>query len=307
MNLQLNYHHLRYFLGVAEEGGIKAASDALHVSPPTLSAQVRELEEFLGQPLFLREGKAMILTEAGRMVRRYAERIVGFGDEMVEVVRRGAPVGPATVHLGVVDAVPKLLASAILVRAWEEVPGLRVVVREGLPGELFPALAAHQLDLVLANEPAPPSLKTLVHSTRAGRFGVHFVAEASLRRRYQARTGLDGFPVLLPTRESPLRRELDRWFAEQGIRPEIRAEFDDAATMCEMAADGAGAAPLLSPVLEVVGKRYGLRALPLRTGLHEELFVVTAERQFAHEGPRVIARLASEVGGARASARRTRR
>jgi len=303
MNFQLNYHHLRYFLGVAAAGGIKAASDELHVSPPTLSAQVRELEGFLGLPLFLREGRSLVLTDAGRVVRRYAERIFASGDEMVEVVRRGTPAGPETVYLGVVDAVPKLVASAILVRAWQEAPGLRVVVREGLPGELFPALAAHQLDIVLANEPAPASLKTLVHSTRAGRFGVHFVADASLRKKYRARRGLDGFPVLLPTRESPLRREIDRWFAVQGVRPVIRAEFDDAATMCEMAADGAGAAPLLGPVLAAVGKRYGLLPLPLRTGLHEELFVVRAERQFSHEGPRIIARLATEVGEARVPAR----
>jgi LysR family transcriptional regulator, transcriptional activator of nhaA len=307
MNFQLNYHHLRYFLGVAAAGGIKAASDELHVSPPTLSAQVRELEGFLGRPLFLREGRSLVLTDTGRVVRRYAERIFAFGDEMVEVVRRGAPSGQETVYLGVVDAVPKLLASAILVRAWQEAPGLRVVVREGLPGELFPALAAHQLDIVLANEPAPSSLKTLVHSTRAGRFGVHFVADASLRKKYQMNRSLDGFPVLLPTRESPLRREVDRWLSEQGVRPVIRAEFDDAATMCEMAADGAGAAPLLSPVLQAVGKRYGLHPLPLRTGLHEELFVARAERQFTHEGPRVIARLAAEVGRAHVAARRNNR
>jgi transcriptional regulator with XRE-family HTH domain len=105
-----------------------------------------------------------------------AARLVKAGEGM-EVVRRGTPAGPETVYLGVVDALPKLVASAILVRAWQEAPGLRVVVREGLPGELFPALAAHQLDIVLANEPAPSSLKTLVHSTRAGRFGVHFVAK----------------------------------------------------------------------------------------------------------------------------------
>jgi len=89
-----------------------------------------------------------------------------------------------------------------------------------------------------------------------------------------------------------LRRELDRWWEDEGIRPDIRAEFDDAAAMCEMAADGAGAAPLPAPVLDSAARRYGLRTLPLRTGIHEELFVVTAERQFAHEGVRILARVA---------------
>jgi len=303
MNLQLNYHHLRYFLAVASEGGIKAASDALHVSPPTLSAQVRDLEQFLGTPLFLREGKRLVPTDAGIVVRRYAERIFALGDEMVEVVRRGAPIGPQTVHLGIGDAVPKLLVSSILIRARHVAPDLRVVVREGLPGELYPSLAAHQVDLVLANEPPPASFKAVLFSRRAGRFAVSFVAAPALAKTFRSRRGLDGFPVLVPTRESPLRRELDRWWADNGVRPDIRAEFDDVAAMCEMASDGAGAAPLPQPMLASALQRYGLRTLPLRTGIHEEIFVVTAERQFAHEGVRVLARVAlSPVGKATAKA-----
>ncbi len=299
MNTQLNYHHLRYFLAVAAEGGIRQASDVLRVSPPTLSAQIRELEGFLGTPLFRREGKAMPLTDTGRVVKGYAERIFAFGDEMLEVVLRGEPGSPGTVFVGIGDSVPKLLASRLLERAWEELPGLRVVVREGLPGELFPALAAHQLDLIIVTEQAPSSLKTVVFSRKAGRFGVRLVAAPALAATYEKRTGLSGFPVLVPTRESALRRELERWWADEGIRPDIRAEFDDAAAMCELAAAGVGAAPVLEPVLSDVRQRYGLLELPVRTGLHEELYVVTAERQFSHEGARVIARVAGEISAKR--------
>ncbi|MEX1119514.1 MAG: LysR family transcriptional regulator [Terrimicrobiaceae bacterium] len=297
MNLQLNYHHLRYFLGVATEGGIKSASERLHVSPPTLSAQVRELEDYLKSPLFLREGRSMVLTDAGRVVKQYALRIIGMGDEMVEVIQRGSLTGPQTVYVGIVDSVPKLLASSILIRTWETHPELKVIMREGLPGELFPALASHQLDVVMANEPAPSSLKTLLHSKRAGRFGVRFVAAPKLKKAFRRQTGLTGFPVLVPTRESPLRRELDRWWAEHGIQPEIRAEFDDAAAMWELAASGAGATPVIEPVLRDVAERFGLRELPLTTGIFEELFVVTAERQFSHEGLRVIVEQAVRAGG----------
>jgi LysR family transcriptional activator of nhaA len=293
MNLHLNYHHLRYFLAVATQGGIKAATEALHVSAPTLSAQVRELEGFLEVELFHREGKSLILSDAGRVVKRYAERIFAFGDEMVEVVQRGGAGGAETVYLGIGDAVPKLLASHILVRCWEEAPSLKIVVREGLPSELFPALAAHQLDIVIANEPAPPSLKAVLFSAKSGRYGVHFVATGELKKAYNPKRGLSGFPVLLPTRESALRRELDRWWAENGIVPDIRAEFDDTAAMCELASSGIGAAPVLEPVLDDVFKRYGLQKLPLKTGIQEELFVITAERQFSQEGPRMIARIAS--------------
>lgn len=295
MNLQLNYHHLRYFLAVAAEGGIKAASDALSVSAPTLSAQVKQLEEFLGRPLFARERKRMVLTETGKVVLHYAERVFRLGSEMVEVVRRGSPDAAQTAFVGIADAVPKTLASAILARAWEECPSLRVVVREGLPGELYPALAAHQLDLVIGNEAPPAALKQILFGRRAGQFGVSFAAAPGLAKKFRTNRGLDGFPLLLPTRESPLRRHLERWWTEAGVRPEIRAEFDDAAAMCEMASRGAGAAPLPDPVLAETSKRFGLVRLPLDTGIEEEVHVVTAEREFSHAALGTIARICGEV------------
>lgn len=299
MNLHLNYHHLRYFLAVAEEGGVRQASDSLRISPPTLSAQVRALEGFLDRPLFLRTGKSLIPTDAGRVVKRYAERIFALGDEMVEVIQRGEPGGPEGVFVGIVDSVPKLFAAQILSRALAERPELRITVREGLSGELFPALASHQLDIVIATEAAPASLKTVLFSKKAGRFSVCLVAAPALRTRFRRRNGLHKFPLLVPTRESALRRELERWWAEEGIRPDIRAEFDDSAAMCELAAAGVGAAPMLAPVLDDIAKRYGLVELPVRTGLHEDLYVVTAERQFTHEGQGLVARLAGEFAGSR--------
>jgi LysR family transcriptional activator of nhaA len=174
-------------------------------------------------------------------------------------------------------------------------PDLRVVVREGLPSELFPALASHQVDLVLANEPAPAAFRTVLFSARAGRFGVRFAATPALRKRFRPSTGLADYPVLVPARESALRRDLDLWWSEAGWVPDIRAEFDDAAAMYELASAGLGAAPVVDAVMSDVAKRYRLVELPCRTGIHEDLYVVTAEREFSHEGPRLIARLAREM------------
>ncbi len=295
LNTQLNYHHLRYFQAVATHGGIKAAAGSLNVSSPTLSAQVRELEAFLGRELFRREGRKMVLTEAGRMVKRYGERIFSFGDEMLEVLERGGTDGVETVYLGIADSVPKLLVSRILSRAWETLPNLRVIVREGLPSELLPALASHQVDLILANERAPASFRTILFSSRAGRFGVGFAAVAPLRRRFLKTKAFAGFPVLVPTRESSLRRDLDRWWAETKTVPEVRAEFDDAAAMYELAAAGVGAAPVLDVVASDIASRYGLVGLPCVTGIEEDLYLITSEREIAHAGPRVISEAAREI------------
>jgi LysR family transcriptional regulator, transcriptional activator of nhaA len=280
---------------VARAGGLKQAARSLHLSPPTLSAQIRTLEESLGAPLFTRDGRKLVLNDTGRVVRRYAERIFELGDEMAEVVDRGEPAGPGTVHLGIVDGVPKPLATDIVRRAWEKVPSLRLVAREGLPGELFPALAAHQIDIVISNEAPSAQLGTILSSRRVARFKVHFAAAVGMTAPRSRPPQLDKIPLLLPTRESPLRRELERWFTDHGLRPDIRAEFDDTAAMYELAAAGLGAVPVPAPMLGHVEQRYDLRDLRINTGIEEELFVVTAERQFTHEGPRLLAALAREI------------
>ena len=286
---------MRYFLAVARAGGLKQAARSLHLSSPTLSAQIHALEESLGATLFLRDGRKLVLNDTGRVVRRYAERIFELGDEMSEVVARGEPAGPGTVHLGIVDGVPKPLATDLVRLAWKKVPALRLVAREGLPGELFPALVAHQIDLVMSNEAPPAQLDAILFCRRVARFKVHFAAAAQMAKARSRVHRLDKVALLLPTRESPLRRELDRWFADHGLRPDIRAEFDDTAAMYELAASGLGAVPVPAPMLGHVRDRYGLRDLGVRTGIEEELFIVTAERQFTHEGPRMLAELAREM------------
>lgn len=292
MNLQLNYHHLRYFYAVATSGGITGAAEALRVSAPTLSAQVRELENFLGTELFHRQGRRMELSESGRVVLRYAERIFSLGDELAEVVGRGEPGGPASVFLGLADAVPKLLAARLLERACAEMPGLRVTVREGQPGELFPALAAHQVDLVIADEPPPASLKNLLPGFRIGRLGVRFAASRNLAKAFGRRKTMAGFPFLSPARQSVLRRELEQWWSLSGGAPDIKAEFDDSAAMFELAAGGLGAAPVHEPVLKDVCRRYGLAVLPLKPGIEDELFLVSGDRQYSHAGVEILARCA---------------
>ena len=295
MNTQLNYHHLRYFLAVATNEGITPASLALKVSAPTLSAQIKELENFFGKPLFRREGRRMRLTETGRLLLRYAERIFATGDEMVEVLQRGKLPGHGTVFLGVADAVPKLLVARLLDRACQLAPDLHCVVREGLPQELWAALASHQIDLVIANEAPPPNHPHLPPGARIGRMRVAFAAAPALAKAFRKNLNASELPILAPARDSVLRRELEQWWAARGITPRIRAEFDDAAAMFELAARGLGAAPIHEPVLRDVCKRYGLVELPLRCDIQDELFVVAEKRQYASEGVTMLMDLAKGI------------
>jgi LysR family transcriptional activator of nhaA len=295
MNTNFNYHHLRYFLAVATSGGITSAAAALRVSAPTLSAQVKELESFFAKPLFRREGRRMVLTEAGRLLMHYAERIFSMGDEMLEIMRRGNLPGPGTVFIGVSDAVPKLLLARILEKAVSKMPDLKVVVREGLPQELWGALASHQIDLALATEAPPPNHPHLPPGTRIGRMRVAFAASRKIVEALGKNPDPSSMPILAPARESVLRRELEQWWAEKRITPNIRAEFDDAAAMFELAARGLGAAPVHEPVLGDVCKRYGLSTIPIRCDIQDDLFVVADRRQYLGDGAQALVEISKEI------------
>jgi LysR family transcriptional activator of nhaA len=191
--------------------------------------------------------------------------------------------------------VPKLLVARLLDRACQQAPGLQCVVREGLPQELWSALGSHQVDLVIANEAPPPNLLNLPTGRRIGRMRVVFAASQTLAKVFQKNPDPAQLPVLAPARESVLRRELEQWWAATEINPVIRAEFDDAAAMFELAARGLGAAPIHEPVLKDICKRYGLVALPLKPDIEDDLFIVGEKLRYSADGVSILMELADGI------------
>lgn len=92
----LNYHHLRYFWTVAREGSITRASVVLRVAKPTISGQLHRLEAALGERLFLREGRRLVLSEAGQVAFQYAEEIFSLGAEFLDTVKGRGGGRPCT-------------------------------------------------------------------------------------------------------------------------------------------------------------------------------------------------------------------
>src|SRR5258708_17265448 len=105
----LNYHHLLYFWAVAKEGSMRGASEVLHVSQPSISAQLKQLEESLGAALFTRTTRRLILTDTGQKVLEYAEEIFSLGGELLTAVRQEPGQRPLRLHVGVADSVPKII------------------------------------------------------------------------------------------------------------------------------------------------------------------------------------------------------
>jgi LysR family transcriptional activator of nhaA len=285
----LNYHHLLYFWVVAREGSIAKASEELRLAQPTISGQIRALEESLGEKLFRRSGRGLVLTEFGRMVYAQANEIFSLGRELMETVK-GRPTGrPLRLAVGVADVVPKLVAYRLLEPAMRLPEPIRVVCREDEPERLLADLALHKLDIVISDAPVPPSVKVRAFGHLLGESGVSFLASTELARAHRRHfpRSLDGAPVLLPSDGTAMRRSLEQWFAAEGVRPAIVGEFDDAALAMAFAQAGAGLVSVPDVVAAEVREQYGLRPVGPATGVSERYYAISAERKLKH--PAVVA------------------
>lgn len=280
----LNYHHLRYFQAVAKEGGLRPAAEKLHVSQPSISAQIRELEEALGEKLFRRSGRRKVLTEAGQVALRHADEIFSLGHELVSAIKQRPTTRPMRLHVGVADALPKLVAHEILKPVLGDAPPVHVTCREGKPEDLLAQLAAHRLDIVLADEPAPSSVKIRAFNHLLGESGVAICATAGLAAKLRRGfpRSLHGAPAMLPAENSALRRSLESWFRALQIQPRVVAEFEDAALMKEVAANGRAFVPVPSVVVREAVGRYRLREVGATDRVRDQYYAITAERTITH-------------------------
>lgn len=286
----LNYHHLLYFWMVAREGSLGAAGKRLRLSQPTLSGQIRKLEDTLGERLFERKGRGLALTEVGRVVYRYADEIFTIGNELLETVRR-RPSGEALrLDVGIVDAVPKLLVRELLRPALELPQRVRLVVREEQLDRLLAALAAHELDVVISDAPLPPggTVRAWDHALGQTTMTLVGVPELVNPRRKGFPASIDGAPLLLPVAGSSLRRSLEAWFAGLEVRPVVIAEAEDSALLKTLAADGMGLVFVPSVLLDVVERRYGMVSAGTTDAVQEHYYAITGERRLVHPAVRAI-------------------
>jgi LysR family transcriptional activator of nhaA len=289
----LNYHHLRYFWTAAREGSVTRAGQKLHVSQPAVSAQIRGLEDALGERLLTRSGRGLSLTEAGRVVYRYADEIFGLGAELLETLK-GRPTGrPPRLVVGIANVIPKLIAYRLLEPAFRLPQPVRVECLEDRPQRLLSELAIHRLDLVLADAPAGPGASVRAYSHLLGECSVSVFGAERLARAHRRNfpRSLDGAPFLLPTADSTLRRQLEQWFEARGIRPEIMGQFDDSALLKVFGQSGAGMFAVPSAIDADVRQQHRVRLVG-RIDIHERFYAITVERRIKHPAVAAISEVA---------------
>ncbi|GAB5498689.1 MAG: transcriptional activator NhaR [Pseudohongiellaceae bacterium] len=280
----LNYNHLLYFWAVAREGSITKATKVLHLTPQTISGQLKLLEESVGEALFARAGRGLVLTETGHLVFQYADEIFTLGEELSARMKNGGSSPPATMRVGIINSIPKLIAMRVLQPAVSGDLAVRLICREGPLESLLGDLAVHQLDMIISDHAIPAGMNIKAFSHPLGSSKIAFFVKDKLANQYQ-----DGFPrslneapMLLPTSNSPVRRGLENWFEEQELAPSIMAEFEDSALMKAFGEEGIGLFPAPRVIQPEVELMYKCRMIGELDSVQESYYAISPERKLKH-------------------------
>lgn len=308
---RLNYQHLLYFWSVVRTGSITRACEELALSAPTVSAQLRTLEERLGEKLLMKSGRKLLPTEIGRVVFSYAQEIFGLGHELIETLEHRPSQRPLRLVIGIDDVLPKEIAQRLIEPVLHLAQPVRITCRESTLERLVADLAVHELDVVLSDSPATPTLNVRAYNHSLGSCEVCWMAmpaiAASLRRGFPR--SLDGVPMLLPTDDTAIRRSLDQWLERNDIHPLLAGEFEDYALLREFARAGHGFAPVPTVQEQQFKKQFGFVRIGLVESVRAEFFAISVERRVKHPAVAAIVDGARDIFGAFAakSPRNTRR
>lgn len=296
----LNFQHLHYFWVVAREGSIARATRVLGLTQPTISVQLRALERTLGEQLFARRGRNLVLTDVGQMVYRYAEEIFALGRELSDALEGRPSDRPVRFNVGVSDSLPKLTAYRLLEPALtRQSPALHVTIRTDKVDRLLGELSTRALDLVLSDTPVAPTLKLRAFTHPLGESGVTIFGNAALAKQHRRGfpQSLDGAPFLLHGESSALRRSFEQWCTAHHVRPVAVAEIEDVAILQVFGQQGLGlfAAPTVAEAF--LRRQYQVHVVGRLPQVKERFYAISADRKYQHPGIVAIADAARDTLG----------
>ncbi|OYT98902.1 MAG: LysR family transcriptional regulator [Burkholderiales bacterium PBB1] len=277
---RLNFHHLHYFWAVAKEGNLTRAATHLHVSQSALSAQIRQLEEQLGQPLFARIGRSLQLTEAGQLALGYAESIFTAGAELTALLREGRRDERQVLRIGAMATLSRNFQENFL-RPLLEREDVELVLHSGSLVDLLARLRVHTLDLVLSNQRVHASSEDPWRCQRIARQPVSLVGKPRPKRKaFRYPEELAEVPLLLPGRDNDIRAGFDLLCERLGIRYRLRAEVDDMALLRLLARDSDSVALLPTVVVQDELRSGRLVEYSVVPDLHENFYAISVQRHF---------------------------
>lgn len=292
----LNYKHLYYFWMVAKCGGISRAGERLHLTPQTVSGQITYFEDVLGYKLFDRNGHRLDLSESGRVVFEYAEKIFSIGEELQEIIAQPTAGRPQSFRVGVSDAVPKSIAYRLLEPAIRMSSPPFITCQEGKLSALLAELAILKQDIVIADSPIPHNLGVKGYSHLLGESQTSFFASKRLAAKLKGAFPrcLDGAPILLPGKDAAIRGQLVRWFEKQAIKPRAVGEFDDGALLKAFGKVGVGIFAAPRVIAKEVCQQYGVDEIGQAVDVVDQFYAISVERRLTHPAVKAIISVARQ-------------
>lgn len=280
---QLNFHHLFYFWRVARTGHLTRAAGQLHTSQSALSAQIRQLEDRLGEALFAREGRRLTLTETGQMVLAYAENIFGLGQEMLGRLE-GRSEGLERLRVGSVATLSRNYQEN-WIRPLLTDPSVTLTLESGTFDHLLERLVQHQLDVVLANEAVATGADRPLHCRFLGSQAICLIGPAAAwaGRTLRVPEDLDGLDLALPGTRHALRGQFDALCMAADVKPRVRAEVDDMAMLRLIARDSGWLTVLPEVVVQDELRAGHLAVLGRSSQLHEHFYAITTPHRHRME------------------------
>ena len=278
----LNYHHLRHFWMIARHRSVTRAAEKLKISQSTLSEQLAELEDWLGEALFERRGRELHLTDAGRMALEHAETIFTTGHELITRFRQSGETRQRVLRIGAVGPLSKNLQFDFIQPILADTR-TKVVVVAGALDELTRQLQEHKVDLVLSNIPMRADQEQNVFNHLLGEVPVFLVGG----RKMKLSAGkfpkyLKNVPLFLPSRQSDVRADFDLILANAGIDPFVHAEVDDMALLRLLALSGEGLALVSKIVVERELQSRKIKFMQRVPGLTERFYALTMRKRFTN-------------------------
>ncbi len=222
---RLNFNHLYYFYIVANEGSIKGASEKLHVSQPTISDQLKLLEEHFGCKLFDRRNRSLFLTDEGKLALKYSQKIFDMGTELTFRLRNKIELPKKSLDIGITHFMSHyfLYESIIPLFGQEEIS---VNVKENERHLLLADLEEEKIDMMFTD--SKDGISTNMDAYRVGVNKTFAIAHKKYKNhKKDFPESLSSIPFFNYTNETFLKYEIELFFSKNVVSPSVIGEGDD--------------------------------------------------------------------------------
>jgi len=264
--MQINLNQLRAFYFAAKEKSVTKAAEILYVTQPAVTMQIKALEQTLEIKLFRKYGKQLELTEVGKVLFQYAEKIFGVVEQMEYALKGYMELSRGSLTIGTTRSFARHLMPGLLSRFQESYPGVKVILKEGSSQEIADGLLDFKYDLgIIGRLPNPNRLKVIPYTKE------EFCLVTSPQHKFAGKEEvsyeeLKDEPIIIREQGSGSRYAILSLLRSKGIEPSVLVEAGSVEFIKEYVMKGQGLSFLYKPEIEMEARMGLLMRLPMRGG-----------------------------------------